>query len=172
MSSHLQHVHRMVRSIWSWVGKWADPSDTAMLGQPVTMPEQAPEHYPLSKISLISKGAHGYSFPMHLHGSQGERARQRKLEKLDDMAVDSAVSVQLWSYLTLICRTYSMHIYCCELWFHSLIVLPYKKWRVCGLMDLGIAGSSPVTLEERAFLSVLYTFCTWKSAKKLCCLQH
>ncbi len=40
-------------------GQWADPSGTAMLGQPVTKPEQAPELHPLTKISLISKGAHG-----------------------------------------------------------------------------------------------------------------
>ncbi len=39
--------------------QWADPSGTAMLGQPVMKPEQAPEFHPLSKISLISKGAHG-----------------------------------------------------------------------------------------------------------------
>ena len=41
------------------VGKWADPGGTAMPGQPVTKPEQAPELHPLTKISLISKGAHG-----------------------------------------------------------------------------------------------------------------
>ena len=41
------------------VGKWADPGGTAMPGQPVTRPEQAPEPHPLAKISLISKGAHG-----------------------------------------------------------------------------------------------------------------
>ena len=41
------------------VGKWADPGGTAMPGQPVTEPEQAPELYPLTKISLISKSAHG-----------------------------------------------------------------------------------------------------------------
>ncbi len=41
------------------VGQWADPSGTAMLGQPATKPEQAPELHPLTKISLISKGAHG-----------------------------------------------------------------------------------------------------------------
>ena len=41
------------------LGKWADPGGTAMPGQPVTRPEQAPEPHPLSKISLISKGAHG-----------------------------------------------------------------------------------------------------------------
>ena len=41
------------------MGQWADPSGTAMLGQPMTKPEQAPKLYPLTKISLISKGAHG-----------------------------------------------------------------------------------------------------------------
>ena len=41
------------------VGSEADPSDTAMLGQPVIGPEQAPESNPLTKISLISKRAHG-----------------------------------------------------------------------------------------------------------------
>ena len=41
------------------VGKWADPGGTAMPGQPVTRPEQAPEPHPLAKISLISKGTHG-----------------------------------------------------------------------------------------------------------------
>ena len=41
------------------VGKWADPGGTAMPGQPMTRPEQAPEPHPLAKISLISKGAHG-----------------------------------------------------------------------------------------------------------------
>jgi len=40
------------------MGQWADPSGTAMLGQPMTKPEQAPKLYPLTKISLISKGAH------------------------------------------------------------------------------------------------------------------
>ena len=40
------------------VGKWADPGGTAMPGQPVTEPEQAPELHPLIKISLISKGGH------------------------------------------------------------------------------------------------------------------
>ena len=44
---------------WCLVGKWADPDGTAMSGQPVTEPEQAPELYPLSKISLISKRTHG-----------------------------------------------------------------------------------------------------------------
>ena len=39
--------------------KWAVPSDTAMLGQPMIRPEQAPEPHPLTKISLISKGPHG-----------------------------------------------------------------------------------------------------------------
>ena len=41
------------------VGKWADPGGTAMPGQPVTRPEQAPEPHPLAKISLISKRTHG-----------------------------------------------------------------------------------------------------------------
>ena len=36
------------------VGKWADPGGTAMPGQPVTRPEQAPGPYPLAKISLIN----------------------------------------------------------------------------------------------------------------------
>ena len=44
---------------WELLGKWAGPSGTARLGQPATKPEQAPELHPLSKISLISKGAHG-----------------------------------------------------------------------------------------------------------------
>lgn len=35
------------------------PSGTAMLGQPVTKPEQAPELHPLAKIRLISKGSLG-----------------------------------------------------------------------------------------------------------------
>ena len=47
------------RDSLSLVGKWADPSGTAILGQPATKPEQAPELHPLPKISLISKGAHG-----------------------------------------------------------------------------------------------------------------
>ena len=41
------------------VGKWAGPSGTARLGQPVIKPEQAPELQPLAKISLISMGSHG-----------------------------------------------------------------------------------------------------------------
>ena len=41
-----------------WVGKWANPSGTAMLGEPVIKPEQAPKLHPLLKISLISKGGH------------------------------------------------------------------------------------------------------------------
>ena len=45
-------------SLFVLVGKWADPGGTAMPGQPVTEPEQAPELYPLIKISLISKGGH------------------------------------------------------------------------------------------------------------------
>ena len=40
-------------------GKWAGPGGTAMPGQPVTEPEQAPELYPLLKISLILKRTHG-----------------------------------------------------------------------------------------------------------------
>ena len=40
------------------VGQWADPGGTAMPGQPMTEPEQAPKLYPLIKISLISKGGH------------------------------------------------------------------------------------------------------------------
>ena len=41
------------------VGKWADLGGTAMPSQPVSKPEQAPELSPLTKISLISKEAHG-----------------------------------------------------------------------------------------------------------------
>ena len=40
--------------IISLVGKWADPGGTAMPGQ-----FEAPELHPLTKISLISKRAHG-----------------------------------------------------------------------------------------------------------------
>ena len=51
-------------SRWStlcWlVGKWADHGGTAMPSQPVKKPEQAPELFPLTKISLISKEAHGH----------------------------------------------------------------------------------------------------------------
>ena len=36
-------------------GQWADPSGTAMLGLPMMRTEQAPDPYPLSKISLISR---------------------------------------------------------------------------------------------------------------------
>ena len=39
--------------------QWANPSGTAMLGQPMIKPEQAPKLHPLLKISLISKKAHG-----------------------------------------------------------------------------------------------------------------
>ena len=42
------------------VGKWADLGGTAMPSQPVSKPEQAPELSPLTKISLISKEAHGH----------------------------------------------------------------------------------------------------------------
>ena len=41
------------------MGKWAVPGGTAIPGQPVTRQEQAPYPYPLTKMSLISKGAHG-----------------------------------------------------------------------------------------------------------------
>ena len=44
---------------FSFIGEWAVPSGTAMLGQPMTEPEQAPKLYPLTKISLISKRPHG-----------------------------------------------------------------------------------------------------------------
>ena len=40
-------------------GEWANPGGTAMPGQLVTEPEQAPELHPLTKISLISKRTHG-----------------------------------------------------------------------------------------------------------------
>ena len=49
-------AHKRFRGL---VGKWAVPDGTAMSGQPVTEPEQAPELYPLTKISLISKRTHG-----------------------------------------------------------------------------------------------------------------
>ena len=43
-------------SLWSWlVGQWAFPGGTAIPGRPMTEPEQAPEPYPLTKISLISR---------------------------------------------------------------------------------------------------------------------
>ena len=45
--------------IFLLVGKRADPSGTAILGQPMNELEQAPELIPLSKISLISKETHG-----------------------------------------------------------------------------------------------------------------
>ena len=41
------------------MGKWADPGGTAMPGQSLTRPGQAPEPHPLTKISLISQGVHG-----------------------------------------------------------------------------------------------------------------
>ena len=47
-------------SICWLVGKWADHGGTAMPSQPVKKPEQAPELSPLTKISLISKEAHGH----------------------------------------------------------------------------------------------------------------
>ena len=37
------------------MGQWANPSGTAMLGQPVTKPEQAPELHPLTKIRELSQ---------------------------------------------------------------------------------------------------------------------
>ena len=52
----------LLRDRWKYqgiLGKWADPDGTAMSGQPVTESEQAPELYPLTKISLISKRTHG-----------------------------------------------------------------------------------------------------------------
>ena len=54
------HSHTVrAQTIYFWlVGMWAGPGGTAMPGQPVTEPEQAPELYPLLKISLISKGGH------------------------------------------------------------------------------------------------------------------
>ena len=52
-------VRVLINDSLSLVGKWADPGGTAMPGQLVTEPEQAPELYPLTKISLISKRAHG-----------------------------------------------------------------------------------------------------------------
>ncbi len=39
--------------------KWADPGGTAIPGQPLIRLEQAPSPYPLTKMSLISKGTHG-----------------------------------------------------------------------------------------------------------------
>ena len=54
------HSHIVgAQTIYFWlVGMWASPGGTAMPGQPVTEPAQAPELYPLLKISLISKGGH------------------------------------------------------------------------------------------------------------------
>ena len=52
-------IFYFVVDLESLVGKWADPGGTAIPGQPVTEPEQAPELYPLTKISLISKRTHG-----------------------------------------------------------------------------------------------------------------
>ena len=51
-------LHSYHNLLMGLVGKWAGPGGTAMPGQPVTEPEQAPELYPLLKISLISKGGH------------------------------------------------------------------------------------------------------------------
>ena len=50
---------RMTLPVIMLAGKEADPGGTAIPGQPVTESEQAPDLYPLSKIRLISKGAHG-----------------------------------------------------------------------------------------------------------------
>ena len=59
-SSNLIECRDKYNKFAQWkLGMWADPGGTAMPGQPVTEPEQAPELYPLTKISLISKGAHG-----------------------------------------------------------------------------------------------------------------
>ena len=52
-------METFVTEMTGLVGKWADPDGTAMSGQPVTESEQAPELYPLTKISLISKRTHG-----------------------------------------------------------------------------------------------------------------
>ena len=49
----------IILSLSCLLGKWADPGGTAIPGQPVTKSEQAPVLHPLTKISLISKGAHG-----------------------------------------------------------------------------------------------------------------
>ena len=45
---------------FNFLGKWATPSGTAMLGQPMIKLEQAPSLHPLTKMSLISKEAHGF----------------------------------------------------------------------------------------------------------------
>jgi len=55
----LEIVKWAFNKIFFLSNQWADPSGTAMLGQPVMEPEQAPEFHPLSKLSLISKGEHG-----------------------------------------------------------------------------------------------------------------
>jgi hypothetical protein len=41
------------------LGKSADPGGTAMPGQFMIEPEQAPELFPLAKLRLISRRAHG-----------------------------------------------------------------------------------------------------------------
>ena len=38
------------------MGQWANPSGTAMLGQPMTKPEQAPELHPLTKSVQYRRG--------------------------------------------------------------------------------------------------------------------
>ena len=53
-----QFSHLVRLSLDHW-GLCAGPSSTAKLGRHLTESEQAPELYPLTKISLISKGTHG-----------------------------------------------------------------------------------------------------------------
>ena len=43
-------METFVTEMTGLVGKWADPDGTAMSGQPVTEPEQAPELHPLTEI--------------------------------------------------------------------------------------------------------------------------
>lgn len=58
-SMHMLSVHIISQIILVLSGvQWANPGGTAIPGQPMTEPEQAPELYPLAKISLISKGGH------------------------------------------------------------------------------------------------------------------
>ena len=58
MKEEYLNKEEQLDGLFSFIGEWAVPSGTAMLGQPMTEPEQAPELYPLIKISLISKGGH------------------------------------------------------------------------------------------------------------------
>ena len=51
---------QLVLFYFNFLGKWATPSGTAMLGQPMIKLEQAPSLHPLTKMSLISKEAHGF----------------------------------------------------------------------------------------------------------------